>query len=209
MRTKRMIIYFGLFLCFIITLMTVISLFKNELPLIDEWMRNGVPYLIGTPIYKLGLQITKLGSRQFLIPFTIFMSAIIILLYRHWLQALFFSLGTLMTYYLHHAIKDIVQRERPSILIEAGAKGFSFPSGHAMISIVCYGLLLYFLLQKISHKQTKIILQLFLSILILFIGLSRYVINVHYITDIIAGFFFGFLLMKLLIFAYEKIYEPH
>ena len=96
-------------------------------------------------------------------------------------------------------------RERPSILVEANAVGESFPSGHAMISMVCYGILAYFLARGIkSRKQANSIYVLF-STVILLIGISRYIINVHYLTDIVAGYFFGCILLLFYIYFYEKV----
>lgn len=74
---------------------------------------------------------------------------------------------------------------------EANAEGFSFPSGHAMISIVCYGLLAYYLRQNIASTRFRSGITLFFTLFILLIGFSRYVINVHFLTDVLSGFIIG------------------
>src|SRR5690606_33704946 len=90
--------------------------------------------------------------------------------------------------------------------IPLGAEGFSFPSGHAMNAIVCYGLVTYFLTRKIATKSIRTWIWIFTSIVIFLIGISRFIVNVHYLTDIIAGYFFGSVYVFCLLFICHKIY---
>lgn len=88
-------------------------------------------------------------------------------------------------------LKWIFHRPRPGIaqLVEAG--GYSFPSGHAMVSISLYGFIAY-LIWKNSHcflwKRLAVLL---LGMLILMIGISRIYLGVHYPSDVLAGFSAG------------------
>jgi len=68
---------------------------------------------------------------------------------------------------------------------------FSFPSGHAVGSMVVYGFIAYILAKEMQqHKQY---IYAAASLLIIAIGLSRLYLGVHYPTDIIAGYGIGFL----------------
>ncbi|MBU5266184.1 phosphatase PAP2 family protein [Virgibacillus proomii] len=181
------------------------QLFHNRIPYIDKWTRSPVEQLENTMVYTIFRWITELGSSTFTTPFVIMMSFVIWWLYRNILPALVISFGTLFTHYFNVAIKQLVERERPSILAAANAEGHSFPSGHAMISIVCYGLTAYFLSQKVNTTKKKRWIVTFFSLLIFLIGMSRYIINVHYLTDVIAGFFIGFLCLNGLIYLYKQL----
>lgn len=176
---------------------------QGKMPILDATIDDYLIILTSSDIYLFGRHITDLGSKPFLVPFTIVMGFVLLALFRHWLPSLIFAGGTLLTHGLNQLIKVVVQRERPRIFIEASAEGYSFPSGHAMIPIVCYGLLVYFLSQHINHKPLKWFLYILFGMLIFFIGVSRYIINVHYMTDIISGFVIGYVLLISFIYLYQ------
>lgn len=91
---------------------------------------------------------------------------------------------------LEESLKRIFHRPRPPQpwLIDAG--GFSFPSGHAMIGIIVYGLLAYWCWKLLPRPFNR--LASGLAVLLLFaIGLSRIYLGVHYPSDVLAGFAAG------------------
>ncbi len=183
----------------------IFKITRGDIPYVDKWTRALVDTFPDTYIYTFFRTVTNLGSESFMYPFTAVITIILIILFRDWLPGLTFGLGIFITHQVNKLIKILVSRERPSILVEANAVGESFPSGHAMVPIVCYGLLAYFLAKKIKSTTVVLFIQIIFALLVFLIGISRYVINVHYITDIVAGFVFGFLCLLLLIYFYEWI----
>src|SRR5699024_12489221 len=125
--------------------------------------------------------------------FTIVMRFLLVWLHQDLLTALLVSGGTLFTHYLNETIKNIIARERPSISAVLYAEGYSFPSGHAMLSKVCYGLFTYYIVKKLPSQRSIFLTQFFFALLIFFIGFSRIALHVHYATDVMSGFFGGFL----------------
>ena len=85
-------------------------------------------------------------------------------------------------------IKHIFLRPRPVgiKLIEQG--GYSFPSGHSMMAVAFYGLLIYIIWNTKWRNVWKIFTTTLLVILILLIGISRIYVGVHFASDVIAGF---------------------
>lgn len=100
--------------------------------------------------------------------------------------------------------KIIIKRDRPNILRLIEETGYSFPSGHAMGSMCFYGFII-FLINKLNiNIIIKRILEVFLSILIFFIGISRVYLGVHYASDIICGFILGFIILIIVKNIIEK-----
>ncbi|WP_067729791.1 phosphatase PAP2 family protein [Oceanobacillus damuensis] len=206
MKNKRQSIIILLFpVVFIVVAVWTIQVMNGYVPYVDQWTRELVEKLDDSAAYQVFRLITELGSRQFLFPFVIMMAFVLWLLLKNWLSALFFAGGTLSAHLLNILIKNIVDRERPSISVAVNAEGYSFPSGHAMIPMVCYGLLAYFLVKKIKSKKLTFLTQLFFAIIIFLIGISRYVINVHYLTDVVAGFLIGYICLAGFIKLYELV----
>lgn len=100
---------------------------------------------------------------------------------------------------LNNILKIIVQRPRPSGYNLINEKSNSFPSGHSMISTAFYGLLIYLIYRNIKDKKTKYFLITILFIIIILICISRVYLGVHYLSDILAGFFFSIAYLMIFI----------
>ncbi|MEN6670370.1 phosphatase PAP2 family protein [Psychrobacter sp. B38] len=98
--------------------------------------------------------------------------------------------------------KMIFQRARP-IDILLMEHTYSFPSGHATISIALYGFLAYMAI-RFSQSFIRQVRILSLTILLcLLIGLSRIVLNEHYLSDVMGGFLVGTLWLIIAISMME------
>jgi membrane-associated phospholipid phosphatase len=92
---------------------------------------------------------------------------------------------------LNRLLKGLIQRERPEVLEPLlVASGWAFPSGHAMGAIFTFGMLAYILLRQGTIRRRMPLIVLTVA-LVLFIGASRIVLQVHYFTDVVAGFAAG------------------
>ena len=80
---------------------------------------------------------------------------------------------------------------------------FSFPSGHASISMAFYGLIAYYLIRESHTLKVKSRIFIATLVLILLIGFSRIYLCVHFLSDVLGGYFFGFLWLLLAISFYE------
>ncbi|WP_158633948.1 phosphatase PAP2 family protein [Radiobacillus deserti] len=168
---------------------------NGGIPLMDRLSAPLVKNLEGNIFFLVFRWITELGSGTFLTPFSIIMAILIAMYYKQFLAGFFIFTGTLLGYRMNHWIKVLVQRERPRILEAAEGQGYSFPSGHAMVSLIGYGLIIYFLYRYLKNTTTKQWIFWSGIILIFLIGMSRFVIRVHYLSDVLAGFAFGFLFL--------------
>ena len=89
---------------------------------------------------------------------------------------------------INNLIKVIIARPRPEINKLVTETGYSFPSGHSMVSMAFYGYLIYLIYRYIKNKYIKWSLIVLLSILICLIGISRIYLGVHYTSDVLGGF---------------------
>ena len=134
-----------------------------------------------TPIAKV---ITNLGSAVFLIALTI----ILIIVIKNKKIGLSIFLNLSFVTILNQLLKRILQRPRPNEFRIIEETGYSFPSGHSMVSMAFYGYLIYLIYKYIKNKYIKWISIIALSILICFIGISRIYLGVHYTSDVLGGF---------------------
>lgn len=141
-------------------------------------------YLINenlTPFVKI---ITNFGGFYFLIGLSV---VLFIVIKNKKIGCSIFSNLIIITIF-NQLFKFILQRPRPEEFRIINETGYSFPSGHSMISMAFYGYLIYLIYTHINNKYLKWFLITFLSSLIIFIGLSRIYLGVHYTSDVIAGF---------------------
>jgi undecaprenyl-diphosphatase len=100
--------------------------------------------------------------------------------------------------------KIIIARNRPIHQL-VDTSGYSFPSGHATMSMIFFALLIYYFKNHISDKIFKYLSITLSVILILSIGFSRIYLNVHWFTDVIAGFALGLFWLTLMILFLEFV----
>lgn len=120
-------------------------------------------------------------------------------------DAKYITINLVLVFLLNRILKLIVARERPNVLRLVSEEGYSFPSGHAMVSMGFYGFLIYLSYKNIRNQKIKYPLIIFLSMLILLIGISRIYLGVHYATDVIGGFIIGIMYLVIFIkFIYKR-----
>jgi undecaprenyl-diphosphatase len=93
-------------------------------------------------------------------------------------------------------LKNFYHRPRPSLGPLEPAPGFSFPSGHAMMGTVFFGLLVLWLL-KICPPRCRGHMVPVTLIFLLLLGFSRLYLGVHYPTDVLAGYAAGMSILAL------------
>ncbi len=107
---------------------------------------------------------------------------------------------------INQILKRIVQRPRPTEYRIIEETGYSFPSGHSMVSMAFYGYLIYLIYKYVKNKYLKWISIILLSILICSIGISRIYLGVHYTSDVLGGFFISISYLIIYISAVNKFF---
>ncbi len=137
---------------------------------------------------RLFLDLTFLGSQHFLLPAYIILTGIFLSIKKlrnyGWRILLTAVSGTAMMF----SLKYLFERDRPLVPLLSPAAGHSFPSGHAFSSLLFFGILIFIVIHAIKNHWLKYLLIFILLFLSLLVGLSRIYLNVHFATDVIAGF---------------------
>ncbi len=103
-------------------------------------------------------------------------------------------------------MKLIFLRPRPDVSLRIITEGgYSFPSGHSLNGIVCYGILIFLIRRNCSSRKAANILTVLLTALILLIGWSRIFCGVHYVTDVLGGWSLGIAVLMAATMIIDKI----
>jgi len=173
-----------------------LGLFNREIymdMIIKEWINQLV-----SPLFDhIFIFVTQFGSP---LAFTVLglLTFIYLLAYKKWLEGIFLNICLFAAWSSMNYLKDFFGRDRPPGEHLTFAEGFSFPSGHAMLSIAFYGFIAYLILFNWPDKRGKILAAL-LYVLIFLIGISRIYLNVHYASDVLVGYLFGGIVLFILI----------
>jgi undecaprenyl-diphosphatase len=82
----------------------------------------------------------------------------------------------------------------------------SFPSGHAMSALICYGFLAYLLVPRMPSRFWKWTVAVVALLIVLFDGFSRVFQGNHYLTDVLAGYALGIAWAGLVYTVIEGIF---
>ena len=173
------------FLCLIIVLMMLEDIFENEQVTLDMVVyRLVILNLRSEPLTVIMKVITNLSSAYVLIAIAIGS----LLFIKNKKVGVCVTSNLVIATLLNQLLKYIIQRPRPEgyrLIVESG---YSFPSGHSMVSMAFYGLIIYLIWKMVKNKRIKYVACGILGFLIPMIGFSRIYLGVHYASDVIGGF---------------------
>jgi undecaprenyl-diphosphatase len=170
--------------------------FISESSEFDDRVFNTIKPYINDGFTSFMLFITFLGKHDLLIPLNFVLIAFFIYRKERWFATRIAALS-LSSLLLMFMLKFFFQRNRPLQPVIDEVSGYSFPSGHALISVVFYGLFIHMVWHEVKTTWLRTLLIIILGILILLIAFSRIYLRVHYASDVIAGIAVGFFWLVL------------
>ena len=167
-------------------LFTILSIFvlTNKTEILDNQIHTYILSIRNNTLTNIFKTITNLSSAPVLLGIIIL--SLIVIKNKMIGKTLFINLSG--GFLLNQITKVIFTRTRPSGINLVHANGYSYPSGHSMISLIFYGYIIYLIHKSNIDKSKKILINISLTVLIILIGASRVYLGVHYLTDIIGGF---------------------
>jgi undecaprenyl-diphosphatase len=157
------------------------------------------------PLTTFFLVVTAFGSIETIALLALFV-ATILAKGRRWVYLATWIAAVGGSVALDRLLKELFARPRPffehPLLVESS---YSFPSGHAMESLVVYGMLAYFAVLALESWRARTAVVFGAVLLVLLIGLSRMYLGVHYLSDVVAGYAAGGLWLSALITATETV----
>ena len=190
-----------LFICLIAFLALAEDVFHREILQGDiigyEFVSKFLISDFATPIAKF---VTNFGGAIFLISLTVILFIVI----KNKKIGVSILGNLVIVTILNQVLKAILQRPRPTEFRIVEETGYSFPSGHSMISMAFYGYLIYLIYKYVKNKYVKWISIVLLGILICSIGISRIYLGVHYTSDVLGGFLISVSYLVIYISAVNK-----
>ena len=196
MKKKYLIIISLLLLLFVLVTTLVLT---NNINGFDDAIYNTIISIRNNFWDMFFKSITKCGNTITIIVLVVILFFFIKDKYRLMLVSI-----PIITVLSNQVLKHIFMRPRPDHLRLIKQGGYSYPSGHAMISVAIYGFLIYYIYHKVNNRYLKVFLISLLSILIILIGISRIYVGVHYPSDILGGYILSLLILILVILGVDK-----
>ena len=174
-----------LFICIIGLLVLIEDVMDKDIMAFDEKGYFIVSkYLISDTMNPIAKCITNFANMYWLIGTCI----ILLIVLKNKKTGLCISINLGLSALVNFTLKQIIQRPRPIGHRIIDERGYSFPSGHSMVSMAFYGFLIYLIYKNVKNRYLKITLMTLLVLLIISIGASRIYLGVHYTSDVLAGF---------------------
>lgn len=119
-------------------------------------------------------------------------------------EAHFYAVNIAVIAAISQSVKYLSKRPRPGgeWLVHIG--GYSFPSGHALISMTAALILIYFILAALNNKILAHLISIIIFVYSAFIGLSRVYVGVHYLSDVVGGWAIASLWVFITLLIYRR-----
>lgn len=175
---------------------------ESEPLMIDEFVFNVMGSFDQSWLASVMAIITEAGSVTWLTIASVILTIYLLFISdkSKWV-AVYFMIDIVGVSLLTQVLKLVFARERPDILEQYDGTGFSFPSGHSTGSFAFYGFLIYIIFMSKMNSALKWVVNSCLVVLILLVGLSRVYLDVHFFSDVLAGFSFGLAWLALCILS--------
>lgn len=173
---------------------------------LDVFAMQNVSVIHHPALSEFFTSITNAASRPYQYAIYIFFTVIWLVVERKWIEPLVLGICLFGIRFENQWFKSLFERDRPMFDRVIEIHGYSFPSGHAMISIAFFGFLAFLLVQNYSLMRSfKKLLYWLTAIFVVLVGFSRVYLGVHYPTDVLGGFAAGGTWLLICVLLYKML----
>jgi membrane-associated phospholipid phosphatase len=166
------------------------TIFYHEADFLDHVIIWVARYYANPALDKIMVVITTIGSGYAYVIFApIIMAALV--WWRRWREGLSLMICLAGASVLNYLLKHLFERARPDAFKVISESGYSFPSGHAMVSLCFYGMIAYIWGRKMPTTARQMMLYGATAVMIMTVGFSRIYLGVHYPSDVLGGYLAG------------------
>lgn len=192
-------LYFVIALCmFILFILLSILVFNGTTFKLDNNIMKFIYSIRGNKnnaLYYIVRFLTEFGS--YIVISLIFI--IIGIYYKFNKKFWFIALTFLITILFGYGLKKIIQRVRPDELNWwMNEDSFSFPSGHTLASSCLYLIIFLVFKHENINKTIKNIIRILCIVILVIVPITRLILGVHYLTDLIGGLLLTFSVVFLM-----------
>ncbi|WP_433791382.1 phosphatase PAP2 family protein [Actinoplanes sp. CA-252034] len=147
-------------------------------------------------------QIASFGGRGFMIPLVALLVAVL-LIRRRPRPALYLVVTGAGALIMDPSLKALIGRLRPVVEAPvASAPGNSFPSGHALGSMVVYGMIVLVFLPAMRRRWRPWFIGL-AAVIVAAVGFTRIALGVHFLSDVVGGWLLGVAWISVTAYAFR------
>ena len=192
-KNKRKIL--SLIICIFVILLTVV-VFAGVTVNVENRFYNKLEKFMNPTLTEIEILITNIGS-----------SILLLVKKTRFKVGITTSVTVSVAYIVNIILKNIFERQRPTINQIVEETGYSFPSGHSMVNAALYTMLILIIHRNIENKKIKRLLIFICMLVPILVGFSRIYLGVHYLTDVLVGLLIGSLIAILIDIVVERIYD--
>lgn len=179
------------------------ELAENELGEFDSTITTWVVGFRSDGLTSYFRFMTDMGDRYAYVIITVLLGGYFFFRHRNW-KFVAQTVAVLVLATLSNIlIKNVINRQRPTLEHMVSVNTLSYPSGHSMSAMAFYGFLIYLCTQMKMPQLIRITLMALLALIVLSIGVSRIYLGVHFPSDVAAGFLGGLLWVALCVIVFN------
>ncbi len=169
-----------------------------------EWVASSLPALLevlARPFSWLGgwIGLTVLGVA----------ATVLLVRERNWIDLTFFAAAFVGSQLAVLLVKEVFDRSRPDVGSAVDLpESYSFPSGHAAAGTASLGALAVLVAERLPTHRQRAWLWSLVAVAGVAVGLSRVALNVHFVTDVVAGWCFGLAWLAACLLVRDRFRTP-